>query len=330
MISTTASAAALTPRKSLDPSCKQIVFDKVMRSHYAVHDANHKKGDRTMMRRVMTYFFACGVLAVFSHPGITCAEQFKIAIMQDQSGVSEKFKPLLSYLAKKGVEATFVPTQDYRSAAGMFVVGSADAMFSGSGVAGFMILKGIAVPSVRPVDKNGHSTYWAVVIARKGAPRFTGSADYFSGKKVIFTSLASSGDFYFHSLPGAEQVKATEIKAGSHGAALEALEKGEADIAIVKNRVWDATKDKYPNLALVGEDKGQNPDGTLIVSKKIPPTLEARIADALLALKEDTSAEAAASKQSLGIQGYIRTTLKDFDHTLSLIRKAGADKALSF
>jgi ABC-type phosphate/phosphonate transport system substrate-binding protein len=283
-----------------------------------------------MMRRLLTFFFAFGVLAVFSHPGITCAEQFKIAIMQDQMGAAEKFKPLLAYLSKKGVEATFVSTQDYRSAAGMFIVGSADAMFSGSGVAGFMILKDIAVPSVRPVDKNGHSTYWAVVIARKGAPKFTGSADYFSGKKVVFTSLASSGDFYFHSLPGIDQAKATEIKAMSHDAALNALEKGEADVAIVKNRVWDGLKDKYPDLSLVGEDKGQNPDGTLIVSKKIPPTLEARISDALLALKEDSSAEAAAVKKSLGIQGYIKTTLKDFDHTLSLLKKAGVDKSLNF
>ncbi len=282
------------------------------------------------MKRLLRCFFALGMLAVLLHPGISGAEQFRIAIMQDQSGVAEKFRPLLVYLSKKGVEAAFVSTQDYRSAAGMFAVGSADAMFSGSGVAGFMILKDLAVPTVRPVDKNGHSTYWAVVIARKGAPKFTGSADYFSGKKVIFTSLASSGDFYFHSLPGVEKVKATEIKAISHGAALAALEKGEADVAIVKNRVWDSTKDKYPNLTLVGEDKGQNPDGTLIMSKKIPPTLQARIADALLTLKEDSSAEAAAVKQSLGIQGYIRTTLKDFDHTLSLIKKAGADKALSF
>jgi ABC-type phosphate/phosphonate transport system substrate-binding protein len=283
-----------------------------------------------MIKRLLTYCFAIGILSAFSLPGVSGAEQFRIVIMQDQSGAAEKFKPLLGYLLKKGIDATLVSPQDNSAAAGMFAVGTADAMFSGSGVAGFMILKDIAVPSVRPVDKNGHSTYWAVVIAKKGAPKFTGSADYFSGKKVVFTSLASSGDFYFHSLPGIEQAKATEIKAVSHGAALTALEKGEADVAIVKNRVWDVLKDKYPDLVLVGEDKGQNPDGTLIVSKKIPPTLEARISDALLALKEDSSAEAAAVKQSLGIQGYIRTTLKDFDHTLSLLRKAGVDKTLNF
>ncbi len=282
-----------------------------------------------MMKKVLMFFFAFGMLTAFFRPDVSRAEQFKIAIMQDQSGVAEKFRPLLAYLSKKGVEATLVSTQDYRSAAGMFTVGSADAMFSGSGVAGFMIMKNIAVPSVRPVDKNGHSTYWVVVIARKGAPKFTGSAEYFSGKKVIFTSLASSGDFYFHSLTGAEKVKATEIKAVSHGAALAALDQGQADVAIVKNRVWDGLKDKYPNLTLVGEDKGQNPDGTLIVSTRIPPTLETRIADAFLALKADTSAEAAAVKQSLGIQGYIKTTLRDFDHTLSLIKKAGVE-SLSF
>ncbi len=282
------------------------------------------------MKRMLSCLFAFGVLMAIFRPGVSFAEQFRIAIMQDQTGAAEKFKPLLSYLSKKGIDATLVSTQDYRSAAGMFIVGSADAMFSGSGVAGFMILKDLAVPSVRPVDKYGHSTYWAVVIARKGSPKFTGSVDYFSGKKVALTSLASSGDFYFHSLPGSEQVKATEIKAVSHGAALDALEKGEADVAIVKNRVWDGLKDKYPNLALVGEDKGQNPDGTLIVSKKIPPTLATRISAALLALKEDSSAEAAAVKHSLGIQGYIKTTLKDFDHTLSLLKKAGVDKSLNF
>ncbi len=281
------------------------------------------------MKRVLSCLFAFGVLMAIFRPGVSFAGQFRIAIMQDQAGAAEKFKPLLSYLSKKGIDATLVSTQDYRSAAGMFIVGSADAMFSGSGVAGFMILKDLAVPSVRPVDKYGHSTYWAVVIARKGSPRFTGSAEYFSGKKVALTSLASSGDFYFHSLPGIEQVKATEIKAVSHGAALDALEKGEADVAIVKNRVWDGLKDKYPNLALVGEDKGQNPDNTLIVSKKIPPTLATRISAALLALKEDSSAEAATVKHSLGIQGYIKTTLKDFDHTLSLLKKAGVDKSLN-
>lgn len=280
------------------------------------------------MKRIVACLFVVMFLLAYIQPGIASAEQFRIAIMEDRSGVFRQFKPLLAYLSKKNIEATFVTTQNYRSAAGMFAVGSVDAMFSGSGIAGFMILNDLAVPLVRPVDKHGHSTYWAVIIARKGAPNFSGSVEYFRGKKVIFTSLASSGDFYFHSLDGAESVHATEITAESHGAAIEALDKGQADVAIVKNRVWDAIKGAYPNLAKVGDDKGENPDGTLIVSKKLQPALAERISAVLLALKDDPSPEAAAARERLGIRGYIKTESKDFEHTLPLLKRAGVDKFL--
>ncbi len=282
-----------------------------------------------MKQRVIVCLMLFVVVTAFARPIFASAEQFRIAIMQDQSGAAEKFAPVLEYLTKKGIKTTFVIAQDYPAAAGMFAVGSVDAMFSGSGVAGFMILKDLAKPAVRPVDKNGHSTYWAVVIAKKGAPKFSGSAEYFRGKKVIFASLASSGDFYFHSLPGAEDVKATEINVASHGAAIEALNKGIADVAIVKNRVWDTLKDDYPNLAIVGKDNGENPDGTLIISRNVPSVLAAKVSEALLEVKNDTSVEAAAVRQSLGIQGFIKTTLKDFEHTLSLLKKADVTKTLN-
>ncbi|HXY55837.1 MAG TPA: PhnD/SsuA/transferrin family substrate-binding protein [Nitrospirota bacterium] len=279
-----------------------------------------------MKRIVIGFLILFGVVIAYSRPSLSTAEQFRIAIMQDQPGAAEKFTPVLEYLSKKGINAIFAVAQDYPAAAGMFAVGSVDAMFSGSGVAGFMILKDLATPAVRPVDKSGHSTYWAAVIAKKGSPKFTGSAKYFSGKRVIFTSLASSGDFYFHSLPGAENVNATEINVASHGAALEAVNKGLADVAIVKNRVWDALKNNYPDLTMVGEDKGENPDGTLIISTNVPSVLAAKVSDALLEVKDDPSAEAAAVRKTLGIQGFIRTTPKDFEHTLSLLKKADVTK----
>lgn len=282
-----------------------------------------------MKQRVISVLILFGMMMTFAWPSISNAEQFRIAIMQDQAGAAEKYSPVLEYLSKKGINATFVVAQDYPAAAGMFAVGAVDAMFSGSGVAGFMIMKNLATPAVRPVDKDGHSTYWAVVIAKKGSPKFTGSATYFSGKKVIFTRLASSGDFYFHSLPGAKEVNATEINASMHGAAIEALEKGQADVAIVKNRVWDALKDDYPNLTMVGKDSGENPDGTLIISRNVPPVLAAKVTDALLGVKDDTSVEAAAVRNNLGIQGFIRTTMNDFEHTLSLLEKADVTKKLN-
>ncbi len=281
-----------------------------------------------MKKRVIGCLILLGAVLSLVWPGLSHAEQFRIAIMQDQAGAAEKYGPVLAYLSKKGINATFVPAQDYPAAAGMFSVGTVDAMFSGSGVAGFMIMKGLAVPAVRPVNKNGYSTYWAVIIAKKGSPKFNGSAKYFAGKRVMFTSLASSGDFYFHSLPGAETVNASELNVASHSAALEGLNKGLADIAIVKNRVWDSLKNNYPDLEKVGEDKGENPDDTLIISRNVPPVLAAKVANALLGLKSDTAKEAGAVKKSLGIQGYIKTTEKDFEHTLALLKKADVTKRL--
>jgi len=257
------------------------------------------------------------------------ADQFKIAIMQDQKDAAQKFKPLVDYLKNKGIDVSFVGTPNYTGAANMFADGKADAMFSGSGVAGTMIIKDVSYPVVRPVGKDGMSTYWAVILAPKGSPKYTGSSDYFNGKKVIFCSLASSGEFYFHSI-GGHKTAAQMLNAASHGAAIDALAKGAAEVAIVKNRVWDKMKSQYPNLESVGEDTGENPDGTLIVSNKVDQKVAEKVKKALLAVSDDSSADARAVLDSMNIKGYIETTQKDFSHTTAMLKKAGVDKAFDF
>ena len=282
------------------------------------------------LRRIITNLFLFGVVLTALLPGSSGAEQLRITITQDQKDAAHKYKPLLDYLAKKGINPSYVEAKDYADAAVLFAEGAVDAMFCGSGVAGAFMISELAVPLVRPVNMEGHSTYWAVILAPKGAPLFAGSADYFKGKKVIFTRLASSGEFYFNSLPGAAQTDAIRIKADSHGDAIEALDKGQADIAIVKNRVWDNVRHRYPNLTMVGEDKGENPDGTLIVSANMPISLKAKISADLLAMQNDPSPEAQAVKSSMKISGFIKTTDKDFKHTLTLLKKAGVTRSFLF
>lgn len=277
--------------------------------------------------RFAVYVLAAGILLTTGFTSAGAAD-LKIAIMQAQAGDARKFQPLLDYFAKKGVPASFVTAQDYPAAADMFSKGSVDAMFSGSGIAGTMMIKGLAAPLVRPVGTDGVSTYSAVVIAPKGSPKFTGSAAYFNGKKVIFSSLASAGEFYFHS---AGSSKPAEIlKAASHGAAIDALSRGQADVAVVKNHVWTKEQSKYAGLEKVGGDTGENPDNTLIVSKKLDAGTAKKVADILLGVQSDNSAEAAAVKDSLKIKSFIATTDKDFKHTLELLKKAGVTKDFDF
>lgn len=270
------------------------------------------------------------VLGLSLAAGDVMAADFKIAIMQDKAGAARKFKPLLDYLTQKGVNAKFITAKDYPAAASMFATGKVDAMFSGSGIAGTFIIKGLAEPVVRPVSKSGWSTYWAVVLAKKGSARFNSRADYFKGKKVTFASLASSGEFFFRSIPGSADASKRMMKAASHGAAIDVLNRGKADVAIVKNRVWDKEKGKFPGVERVGEDQGENPNGTLIASKNANASTVKKVSGILQGLKADTSALATSAKDSLGITGYIATTDEDFKHTIGLLKRAGVSESFNF
>lgn len=281
--------------------------------------------------RTVKVIFICSVvcLATFVY-GISHASQFRIAIMQDERGAAGKFRPLENYLKSKGIDFSFVAAMDYPAAAKMFASGEVDAMFSGSSVAGIFILKDLALPLVRPLAKEGTSTYHAVIIAHAGSPKFTGRGDYFIGKRVIFTALASSGEVFYHAVAGSKSAKATLLKAASHGAAIDALSAGSADVAIVKDHVWEKDRARYPNLTMVGYDEEENPDGTLIVSKRADAKVVAKVSAALLEIRDDASAPAKAVRSELGIKGYIKTTPADFKHTMELLKRAGVNKSFNF
>jgi ABC-type phosphate/phosphonate transport system substrate-binding protein len=277
-----------------------------------------------MIKRVIS----AALLSVFAFSSMALAADVKIGIMQAQAGDARKYQPLLDYLSKKGLAASFVTANTYPAAADMFAKGQVDAMFSGSGIAGAMIIKEVAEPLVRPVNQDGTSTYSAAIVVKKGGAKFNGSNDYFAGKKVIFTSLASSGEFYYRSLGPS---KAKELmQAASHGAALDAVSRGQADIAIVKNRVWDKEKAKYADLELVGRDNGENPDNTLIISRKLAKATADKLSAALLGLGSDSSAEAKAVKESMKITKFVKTTANDFKSTNTLLKKAGVNKSFAF
>ena len=277
---------------------------------------------RKKVLRVLTM-----ALALFFACASANAADFTIGIMQDKPGAAQKFGPLIALFKSKGVDVGLQGYSNYPDAAIKFADGAVSAMFAGSGVAGTMIIKDLAYPLVRPVDKRGYSTYWAVVLAPKGSPEFTGDPAYFKGKEIICSALASSGEFFARSLLGPNR----ELKkAGSHGIAIEALAKGQADVAIVKNRVWDSVKGDYPGLEKVGQDDGENPNNALIVSYKADKDKVAKIREILLALENDNSQEAIQVRQSMGVEKFIPTTMEDFSHTLGLLRKAGVTKDFNF
>jgi ABC-type phosphate/phosphonate transport system substrate-binding protein len=268
--------------------------------------------------------------AIILTQGLAQASHFTIAIMQDEKDAAQKYKALEAYLAHKGIQLSFVETPSYSAAAAMFAEGKADAMFSGSAIAGIFIMKEIATPLVRPLSKDNISTYHAIVLGPKGSPKFSGHADYFKGKKVAFTALASSGEVYFQSIPYIKLAQADVLKLPSHGTCIDALSKGAVNFAIVKNRVWERHKKEYPRIEVVGEDAEENPDDTLIVSLKADAGVASKVSTALLELKTETSPEAKSARDHMEIKGFIKTTTVDFKHTMELLHKAGVSKSFNF
>jgi len=254
-------------------------------------------------------------------------EDFSIGIMQDAPGVAKEYAPLIELFKANGLDVKLKGYSNYTDAALKFANGEVDAMFAGSGVAGTMMIKKVAYPVLRPVSVDGYSTYWAVILAPKGSPKFTGDPSYFKDKRIICSALASSGEFFARSILGKNREL---LKAASHGVAIDSLNRGAADVAIVKNRVWDKEKDKYPNLEVVGQDTGENPDNALIVSYKTDKKVVARVESVLFNLENDTSREADEVKKSLKVTKYIPTTADDFKHTLALLAKAGVTPEFNF
>jgi len=117
----------------------------------------------------MIYYMQIALMTCLCFICASVAADPGIAIMQDQTGVAQKYRPLIEYLGEKGIESSLVAAKEYPATAAFFAGGGVDAMFSGSGIASTMIIKELAAREMRPVDRQGHSTYWAVIITPKGS-----------------------------------------------------------------------------------------------------------------------------------------------------------------
>jgi ABC-type phosphate/phosphonate transport system substrate-binding protein len=270
--------------------------------------------------------------AVSAHAADTL--HFVIMSSEDPKKEGPKYTALAEYL-KTAIpqigEIQLRVAKDYPEAAKLFQGGEVEGMFSGSFVAANFIKREVAKPLVRPVLTSGASTYKAYIIARKGTRPFAGIGDL-RGRKVAYTLIASSGEAFVRSLLAAGEKPEnvyTPVPAASHLLAINAVQSGAADYAVVKNMTWDPAK--YPDLALVGEDRGENPNNTLILSNAAFARHGEQIAGALLRLESDAGVQAAEVKKLFGIRGFVPTASADFAHTFSLIERSGFNtEAFSF
>lgn len=90
------------------------------------------------LSRVIVFCFAV-VIAWGSVPGMLKAEEFKIAVLQDDKGSIQAYEPLVAHLAKTGVAVTLVKAPTYEAIATMLSSGQVDGVFTGPGIPGSMM-----------------------------------------------------------------------------------------------------------------------------------------------------------------------------------------------
>jgi len=250
---------------------------------------------------------------------------FVIMVSKNPETESPKYAALADYLKLHLENIDNIKLQtaaDYPAAVGMFKSGEVDGMFSGSFVAAIFIKKGVAVPVVRPVTKEGVSMYKALIIAQEGKPEIKNFRDL-DGKKIAYCALASSGEVFIRGLIKGDKPEDhyTPMIMKSHGVAVKAVMSGDADVAVVKDLVYGDGVD-FPGTIIVGADSAGNPNNTLIMRPTIYEKYGQSIEEALSAVENDDSPAAVALKNVFNIKGFVKTNDNDFVHTFENLKKA--------
>ena len=91
------------------------------------------------LSRSIVCFLAIVFVAGFV-PGIVFADEFKIAIVRDDRIPAQQYEPLVAHIAKTGDKVNLVEAPTSEAVAKMMAAGEVDAMFSGSGIPGSMMV----------------------------------------------------------------------------------------------------------------------------------------------------------------------------------------------
>ncbi len=91
------------------------------------------------LSRIIGFYFIM-VITWGGMAGMLQAAEFRIAVVQGDNGYVQAYEPLVAHLAKMGVAVTLVTAPTHQAVATLFASGKVDAMFSGSGIPGSMIV----------------------------------------------------------------------------------------------------------------------------------------------------------------------------------------------
>jgi ABC-type phosphate/phosphonate transport system substrate-binding protein len=221
-----------------------------------------------------------------------------------------------------------VISKSYHETGKQFESGKANAFYGGSFLGYILCARGLAVPIARGEDLMGTSNYHSVMISRRNTP--FNDVESLKGKRISYVTESSSGEIYarklFNGKDPATMDDISYVPSKSHELAIRYLRVGRADFALVKNLVWKELQGSYPDLQIVAEDSGENPNDLLLVSTAVYAEYGEALKKVILNIHSDPDPLAKQLLAQLNLKKFIVTTYPEsFNHTAQLVRDAGID-----
>lgn len=251
---------------------------------------------------------------------------------QDIRKMEERYEPLAQYLGGKlNLKVILVYLDNYGEIYDKFINKQLSAAFFGSFSYALTRAKAKVEPIARPVYQ-GASTYRGVVIVKKDSGiRNVGDM---KGKRLVLVHRATYAGYlyplvYFqeHGVNNLEEYFSRVTFAGSHDKAVFSLMRGEADVAISKDLVYNRIIEENPALGdklVVIAVSAPVPSNALCASKDLEYSLKDKIRNILLNMDKDN--EATAALEALGGAGsFIRTDDSDYRNLYETISALGID-----
>ena len=264
----------------------------------------------------------------------TTAAKINIGLIPEQDIFAQKkrYEPLLAYLSERldiPIEVKILPR--YINIIDNFKDLDLDGAFFGSFTGALAIEKLGVEPLARPQYANGASTYYGMVLVKRGSGIRT-AADM-KGKRMVFVDKATTAGYllplsYFRSI-GIEDYRSwfgEYYFSGTHEDAILDVLNGLADVGAAKNTVFYrlAARDSRISRDLeILATSPHVPANGLAVRSDLPDALKAALKEQLLLMHENPQGRAILN--DMAIDRFIKTTVSDYQPVFDYAAGIGLD-----
>jgi len=289
---------------------------------------------KSLLPAILLVFFAASTLLGSSSNAGAQEESITIGLLPEMNVFKQKqrFEPLAAYLSERmGIAVKLTILSRYGNIINRIKEEEVDGAFLGSFTGALAISQLGVVPLARPVNKDGTSTYFGYIFARKNS-NIKETADM-KGKTLVLVERATTAGYVFplawFKLQGVKDINtyfSDHFFAGSHDAAIDAVLNNKADIGAAKNTIYERMRELHPRVdkeLVILASSPRVPSNGLCVRNNLPEKHKEQLKNLLLNLHQDEKGVNVLVK--FGAKYFVATSKEDYQPVINLAAEAGID-----